>query len=576
MPGATWYCAKDGATLGPFDLPRLRQMVATGTVGPADLVWQEGTPDWVAARTVPGLFASPSPLPAAARGSVLCVGCGARLTVAAALCRECTDLPATRAGPGSETPPESMSGTAAPAEPAPAARPGYAPQGQADVGKVAGAVAVGVAVSVGAWALLVWGARALGAHAQWFPDVPFVWQLIVPAMAAVGGGYAAGRAVCRGVGTTQPVLAANLALPFAAAAVALLGVAAVVAGGCGWYLAGEWYTSAVWRVVCAPLFGAMIGGLLGVVGLVIRAANDPKTPPATTGENVRFVLASFTHGPWDEVRVVARKLLGDALAPGYAATVLLACMLVGAANAALIGFVGLIGEFWPVLGWTAALVATVAATAAAEWTVREAVEPSAAPVDPANQTATPGLSAREVYALAATVAAILLAWFLVVVPYAILAPDAFRRPTTAVPTASAEAAPKSAAPTKETEFTAADGEFVRRELYRREVGQVLLKAARPGARYTYSAPPTLTPTADRRALTGRVTASWTGAFGASHHTTFAFTLTTETTVLKIESDTGLTEIARGDLRRAQSELDALNRTIQADRNKNGSTPAPVP
>lgn len=576
MPGATWYCAKDGATFGPFDLPRLRQMVAAGTVGPADLVWQEGTADWVAARTVPGLFASRPPLPSAARVPVLCVVCGARPTVTAALCRECTDLPAPRTAPGSEDPPESMSGTAAPAEPAPAARQGYAPPGRVDVRKVAGAVAVGVAVSVGAWALLVWGARALGAHAQWFPDVPFVWQLIVPAMAAVSGGYAAGRAAHRGAGGTQPVLAANLALPFAAAAVVILGVAAVVAGGCGWYLAGEWYTSAVWRVVCTPLFGAMVGGLLGVVGLVIRAANDPKTPPATTGENIRFVLASFTHGPWDEVRVVARKLLGDALAPGYAATVVLACTLVGAANAALIGFAGLLGEFWQVLGWAAALVATVAATAAAEWTVREAVEPSAAPVDPANQTATPGLSVREVYALAATVAAILLAWFLVVVPYAILAPDAFRRPTPAVPTAPADAAPKPAPPAKETEFATADVEFVRRELYRREVGQVLLKAVRPGARYTYSAPPALTPSADRRALTGRVTASWAGAFGASHHTTFAFTLTTETAVLKIESDTGPSEIARSDLQRAQSELDALNRAIQADRHKNGSTPASVP
>lgn len=575
MTGATWYCAKDGATLGPFDLPRLRQMVASGTVGRSDLVWQEGTSDWVAAGTVPGLFSAPPPVPGAARVSVLCAGCGARPTVAAALCRECADLPGTRTGQEIATPPERMSGTAL-TEPAPALRPGDAAQGRGDVGKVAGAVAVGVAVSVGVWSLLIWGARALGAHAHWFPDVPLMWQLIVPPLAAVGGGYAAGRATHRGTGAPPPVLAANLALPFAAAAVALLGVAVVVVGGCGWYLSGEWCGSPLWRVVCTPLFGAMIGGLLGVVGLVIRAANDPKTPPATTGENVRFVLASFTHDPWDDVRVVARKLLGDALAPGYAATVLLACMLVGAANAALIGFVGLIGEFWPVLGWTAALVAMVAATAAAEWTVREAVEPSAAPVDPANQTATPGLSAREVYALAATVAAILLAWSLVVVPYAILAPDAFRRPTAAVPTASAEAAPKPAVPTKEAEFAAADGEFVRRELYRREVGQVLLKAARPGARYTYSAPPTLTPSADRRALTGRVTASWTGAFGASHHTTFAFTLTTETAVLTVESDTGLTEIARSDLRRAQSELDALNRVIQADRHRNGSTSAPVP
>ncbi len=65
MESSVWYYVVDGAQVGPVELADLRAAVATGKVGPADLVWQDGTPDWVPARTVSGLFPPTPPAPVA-------------------------------------------------------------------------------------------------------------------------------------------------------------------------------------------------------------------------------------------------------------------------------------------------------------------------------------------------------------------------------------------------------------------------------------------------------------------------------------------------------------------------------
>jgi uncharacterized protein DUF4339 len=55
---SVWYYAHDGAQTGPVSFGDLRAAVASGQLGPEDLVWKEGTVDWVPARTVAGLFPS--------------------------------------------------------------------------------------------------------------------------------------------------------------------------------------------------------------------------------------------------------------------------------------------------------------------------------------------------------------------------------------------------------------------------------------------------------------------------------------------------------------------------------------
>jgi MFS family permease len=63
---SVWYYVTNGAQTGPVSLTELKTAAATGRLAPADLVWQEGTADWVPARTVAGLFpAAPPPMPAA-------------------------------------------------------------------------------------------------------------------------------------------------------------------------------------------------------------------------------------------------------------------------------------------------------------------------------------------------------------------------------------------------------------------------------------------------------------------------------------------------------------------------------
>jgi len=61
LMAADWHYTSDGRQLGPVPAAELKQLVANGTVGPDDLLWQIGMPSWVPARDVKGLF--PSLLP---------------------------------------------------------------------------------------------------------------------------------------------------------------------------------------------------------------------------------------------------------------------------------------------------------------------------------------------------------------------------------------------------------------------------------------------------------------------------------------------------------------------------------
>jgi hypothetical protein len=66
-----WYVARNTPQgrqqQGPMPLEQVRQLAHAGALSPQDLVWQDGTPDWVPAGSVAAIFggiqASPPPLP---------------------------------------------------------------------------------------------------------------------------------------------------------------------------------------------------------------------------------------------------------------------------------------------------------------------------------------------------------------------------------------------------------------------------------------------------------------------------------------------------------------------------------
>ncbi len=60
----TYYYAHDGQRIGPVSDEKLRAAAARGLLHSDDLVWAEGSPDWVPAATVPGLFPTSSPVTA--------------------------------------------------------------------------------------------------------------------------------------------------------------------------------------------------------------------------------------------------------------------------------------------------------------------------------------------------------------------------------------------------------------------------------------------------------------------------------------------------------------------------------
>ncbi len=56
---ADWFYADGDKRLGPVAEDELKRLVAEGRLRPGDLVWRDGMPDWVEARTVPALFPAP-------------------------------------------------------------------------------------------------------------------------------------------------------------------------------------------------------------------------------------------------------------------------------------------------------------------------------------------------------------------------------------------------------------------------------------------------------------------------------------------------------------------------------------
>ena len=57
MSEANWYYAKEGIQVGPVPIGQLRDMARMGTLGPNDLVWTEGMPEWRPASAVQAVFA---------------------------------------------------------------------------------------------------------------------------------------------------------------------------------------------------------------------------------------------------------------------------------------------------------------------------------------------------------------------------------------------------------------------------------------------------------------------------------------------------------------------------------------
>ena len=51
-----WYYSIDGDRQGPVEASELKKLAEAGTLKAADLVWKDGMADWVAAKSIKGLF----------------------------------------------------------------------------------------------------------------------------------------------------------------------------------------------------------------------------------------------------------------------------------------------------------------------------------------------------------------------------------------------------------------------------------------------------------------------------------------------------------------------------------------
>lgn len=69
MSDDQWYMMSDGKAVGPTSHAELLNRIQAGLVNRADLVWQDGFPDWVQAGTIKGLFRAPPPAPSAPRNA---------------------------------------------------------------------------------------------------------------------------------------------------------------------------------------------------------------------------------------------------------------------------------------------------------------------------------------------------------------------------------------------------------------------------------------------------------------------------------------------------------------------------
>ena len=63
LPNARWFYARGDNKMGPVSLGTLQQLAVNGGLGPKDLVWEEGTPEWIPAEKAPLAFPSGSFLP---------------------------------------------------------------------------------------------------------------------------------------------------------------------------------------------------------------------------------------------------------------------------------------------------------------------------------------------------------------------------------------------------------------------------------------------------------------------------------------------------------------------------------
>jgi hypothetical protein len=54
-----WHYTKDGQRFGPVSGQQLKELAATGQLGPDDLVWKEGMKQWLPASKVKGLLPGP-------------------------------------------------------------------------------------------------------------------------------------------------------------------------------------------------------------------------------------------------------------------------------------------------------------------------------------------------------------------------------------------------------------------------------------------------------------------------------------------------------------------------------------
>jgi uncharacterized membrane protein len=56
-----WHYVQNGQARGPIETPALQALLQNGSLGLDALVWKQGLPDWVPARSVPDLASSGAP-----------------------------------------------------------------------------------------------------------------------------------------------------------------------------------------------------------------------------------------------------------------------------------------------------------------------------------------------------------------------------------------------------------------------------------------------------------------------------------------------------------------------------------
>ena len=62
---ADWHVSINNQAAGPYSQEQVRDMLLSGRLSPASLVWTAGMPQWAAAHTVPQLAVMPPPISSA-------------------------------------------------------------------------------------------------------------------------------------------------------------------------------------------------------------------------------------------------------------------------------------------------------------------------------------------------------------------------------------------------------------------------------------------------------------------------------------------------------------------------------